>query len=976
MHQQHQPGLFQVGRITYFDGHRGTITSPSNDGGFYFVSLLLDQILRPFPPNISNFAGQDVQYDIHYPYGDGCPYACNVRFLMLHPTLPAANVPAPANSWNAHMHHPQSSQTLSNGPNYMQQPNMPIVTAARQENQGPVMNSASLPAKHPQAPAESQRRGQGTSGNVVGAKLPEWRPDRVVLDAAAKIPLPDSPRSAASKSGKDNTDASCKSVREHAGDHHGDAHGASLKAGYVGKDVPLTESMLAERNDGQPHTGKLVARHRGWWPSRNVSASTFDVSKDASTNPEGPTFISHPQSALPQAPCIGSVRGAQPPLPSYPPPPTLSPPFPPLPPDSPMHPPPPPPDYLLPTLPPPPGPLPPDFRPLPPLQKTELQCPPPPRQEHLQHNTLNMHPGPPASGRAPERTRPNGTCQRAMPRCAPGPLAPQHGQPYDPPQFASQPPVPYLHLNMPYMDHAVRQPLKVHSQLKGSSPVRRKHSNYEGHDRGRDARFNREDECRQRHEAFDRRDDCYRRRNCDEKGRYQGRDYGQSIRPGRYDDSKGYRSTSRDHRDHSPIHHGCHRQWGIAVDGIGRKATALAVAHIRHRRRSIVMAGTGSQLEKTATAFHGQKDGNPSGDAKVSARSSIATNAATVSSKFGAARSFEPAMAAADAIATICPSLPETVDLSHGIDSDTEDTPSGSRADSRTAESTSPGKSTAPSSGPGASNEGDEEMEEGEMPRKGKAAKGVAGRRTASCKPGRKTSRKASTSRRSNVDTMVELEKTLARVTLNVQPVAGAAKIRLFCGQCGMEQAWDVTGERARPLPDPSSSDGLKRTKDGGRICYDAKNSTCSACGNMIMCNPLSATCIYCVCQMDGFRPTYWKCSNTDGTARKRVLTGAQTSSAAATGRAFAVVGTDAAAPATASTHGKNDANVPAAASSSATESARAAGCAYSRTCDICRDHDLRYRGRPHCTCPRFHGAIAGQVTGNRSGNLGWVNVH
>ncbi|GIL60475.1 hypothetical protein Vafri_15027 [Volvox africanus] len=961
MHQHNQPELFHVGRLTYFDGRRGTITSSSNDGGFYQVSLLLDQILPPFPPNVVNFAGQDVQYNIHYPYGDGWPYACNVRFLMLHPTLQPANVPAPANSWNAHMLHPQSLRTSGNGQSYMPLSNMPIVTAASQENQKPVMHSASLPAKHPQAPSESHRRVQGTSGNVVGTKLPERHPDRFVVAAAAKVPLPDSPVSAASKNGKDSADACCKNVWQ---------------------DVPWTGSMLAELHNGQPV--KLEARHRGWWPSSNVSASILSVPKDASTNLDGSILTSCPQSVLLQAPYISSVGGSQPPLLSYPPPPPLSPPSPapplpsspppPLPPDSPMQPPPPPPDYLLPKLPPPPGPPPPDVRPLPPLQKAAVQHPPPPCQPHLRHNGLSMPPGPPTSGLPPERTHPNGSCQRAMPRGAPGPLAPQDGQLCDPPQFARQPPVPYMLLNMPYMNHAVRQPLNAHSQLKGSSPFRRKHYNSKGHDRRRDDRYNREGDCRQWHESYGNRDDCYRRRNCDEQGLYQGRDYGRSIRPGRYDERKDYHSKSRDRRDHSPIHDGRHRQSGITVDGLGRKATALAVAHIRYRRRSMAMAGTGAQLGKTVMASNREKDGKSSGDAKASACSSIAANTATASSEIDAAKSFVPAMAAADGVATISPPPPDTVDLSR-TDSDTELAPSGSRADSRTADSASPGKSTAPSGGTGASTEGDKEMEEGAMPRKGKAAKGVAGRRTASGKAGRKTSRKASTSLRSKEDTVAELERTLARVTLNVKPVAGASKIRLFCGQCGMEQAWDVTGERARPLPDPSSFDGLKRTKDGGRIYYDAKNSTCLACGNMIMCNPLSATCIYCVCQMDGFRPTYWKCSNTDGTARKRVLTGATTSNAATTGRAFPVVGTNAAATATASTSGKKDANVPAAASSS-TGSATAAGCPYSRTCDICRDHDLRYRGRPHCDCPRFHGAIAGQVTGNRSGNLGWVNVH
>lgn len=69
-----------------------------------------------------------------------------------------------------------------------------------------------------------------------------------------------------------------------------------------------------------------------------------------------------------------------------------------------------------------------------------------------------------------------------------------------------------------------------------------------------------------------------------------------------------------------------------------------------------------------------------------------------------------------------------------------------------------------------------------------------------------------------------------------------------------LRQAWDLAGERARPLPDPSAPGGIKRTKDAGRVLYESKESKCFACGNLIMCNPLSATCIYCDCQMDGFR--------------------------------------------------------------------------------------------------------------------------
>ncbi|GFR53011.1 hypothetical protein Agub_g15702, partial [Astrephomene gubernaculifera] len=122
-----------------------------------------------------------------------------------------------------------------------------------------------------------------------------------------------------------------------------------------------------------------------------------------------------------------------------------------------------------------------------------------------------------------------------------------------------------------------------------------------------------------------------------------------------------------------------------------------------------------------------------------------------------------------------------------------------------------------------------------------------------------------------------------SRVSMRTTPLRGAACVRLFCANCGKEQKWDVEGERAKPLPDPSAPDGLKRTKDGGRLYYDAKNSTCQFCGNMAMCNPLSAVCIYCDCVMEGFRPTYWKCTNAEGKARRRVLSGPSTAASSST---------------------------------------------------------------------------------------------
>ncbi|KXZ54972.1 hypothetical protein GPECTOR_3g139 [Gonium pectorale] len=211
--------------------------------------------------------------------------------------------------------------------------------------------------------------------------------------------------------------------------------------------------------------------------------------------------------------------------------------------------------------------------------------------------------------------------------------------------------------------------------------------------------------------------------------------------------------------------------------------------------------------------------------------------------------------------------------------------------------------------------------------------------------------------------------------------------MRLFCGHCGKEQEWDVDGSRARPLPDTSAPDGMKRTKDGGRVLYDARGSTCAHCCNMVMCNPLSAVCIYCDSQLAGFRPTFWKCSNVDGSARRRMMGGATSAPAGAGAgsaprRGASRGGAEAhAAPSEASAGARqgsprSSSDSPTASVPNPLEETRPAGCEYARTCALCADYDLRYSGKPRCRCLRFHGAIAGQVTGNKAGNLGWVMVH
>lgn len=63
-------------------------------------------------------------------------------------------------------------------------------------------------------------------------------------------------------------------------------------------------------------------------------------------------------------------------------------------------------------------------------------------------------------------------------------------------------------------------------------------------------------------------------------------------------------------------------------------------------------------------------------------------------------------------------------------------------------------------------------------------------------------------------------------------------------------------------------------------------------------------------------------------------------------------------------------------AGAAASSAAPLRACEYSRTCPMCEQHDYRYPGKPRCRCPRLHGAIAGQVTGNKAGHLGWVVVH
>ncbi|KAG2424659.1 hypothetical protein HXX76_014383 [Chlamydomonas incerta] len=206
-----------------------------------------------------------------------------------------------------------------------------------------------------------------------------------------------------------------------------------------------------------------------------------------------------------------------------------------------------------------------------------------------------------------------------------------------------------------------------------------------------------------------------------------------------------------------------------------------------------------------------------------------------------------------------------------------------------------------------------------------------------------------------------------AGVVKPMGPVPGAQTMRLFCGHCGKEQTWDTDASRARPLPDPAAPDGLKRTRDGGRLLFDARGAACGHCGCLAMTSPLSAVCSYCDAIMSGFRPTYWKCINVDGTARRRVMGGASASGGAASSKAAGKASVPA---------DKEGGSEAAAAAEAAGAGATGAACEYSRTCSICEQHDYRYPGKPRCRCPRFHGAIAGQVTGNKAGHLGWVVVH
>ncbi|EFJ40803.1 hypothetical protein VOLCADRAFT_99384 [Volvox carteri f. nagariensis] len=476
----------------------------------------------------------------------------------------------------------------------------------------------------------------------------------------------------------------------------------------------------------------------------------------------------------------------------------------------------------------------------------------------------------------------------------------------------------------------------------------------------------------------------------DYRDRDQARDYSRGdhrdLRDcGRNDYRRGYGCSG----DRSPSRHDRPRHWNLQVEDPRRKAAAVAAAHVRLRRRST--AATDLPAPRVDGKAAGATESAASGSNHAGSGEQPPKTSALISGPAIATGDGSAAASAAVIGRRPGPPLIELATLCSG--SDTGTGPSPSNTDSQ-LDGSALGDSTAtPSGEPETVSSSDEDhMEQGQV-RKSKNSEedgdneeGTSARRSSrgagtKRKVGRKSagarSSKSSSgvARRSRKDVVAELERALARVALDAKPVPGAATIRLFCGHCGKEQPWDTAGERARPLPDPSAPDGLKRTKDTGRVLYDAKESTCITCGNMIMCNPLSATCIYCDCQLDGFRPSYWKCTNTDGTARKRVLTGAAAARAASAAGTATDSGTKSGGIGAITSTAATSAGAGAAPFPQAPAPAPAA-CPYSQSCPECRDHDLRFRGRPRCNCPRLHGAIAGQVTGNRAGNLGWVNLH
>ncbi|EFJ40769.1 hypothetical protein VOLCADRAFT_99358 [Volvox carteri f. nagariensis] len=581
---------------------------------------------------------------------------------------------------------------------------------------------------------------------------------------------------------------------------------------------------------------------------------------------------------------------------------------------------------LMPPL--PPGP--------PPLEILPPPPPLPPPQPLLTVHPLSLPPPPPISAGStlpPSRDR-TATSTQVAPKHAPcrqtvpsQSIKPQAVQP----QYAAPPPVPCRHLNMPYMDRAACQPLPAPPQRQTDVPARREdyaasqHKPYKSAYASNDRDHIRDDRGRYGSSYYRDYRDRYPGRDCnrrDYRDRDQARDYSRGdhrdLRDrGRNDYRRGYGYSG----DRSPSRHDRPRHWNLQVEDPRRKAAAVAAAHVDGKAAGATKSAASGSNHAGSRAQPPKTSAVTSGPATATGEGSAAASAAVPGRRPG-------------------PPLIDLATLCSGSDTGTGSSPSNT--DSQ-LDGSALGDSTATPSGEPetVSNSDEDHMEQGQV-RKSKNSEedgdneeGTSARRSShgagtKRKVGRKSagarSSKSSSgvARRSRKDVLAELERALARVALDAKPVPGAATIRLFCGHCGKEQPWDTAGERARPLPDPSAPDGLKRTKDTGRVLYDAKESTCITCGNMIMCNPRSATCIYCDCQLDGFRPSYWKCTNTDGTARKRVLTGA------AAARAASAAGT-------------------------ATDSGTKSGGMG------CRDHDLRFRGRPRCNCPRLHGAIAGQ---------------
>ena len=124
--------------------------------------------------------------------------------------------------------------------------------------------------------------------------------------------------------------------------------------------------------------------------------------------------------------------------------------------------------------------------------------------------------------------------------------------------------------------------------------------------------------------------------------------------------------------------------------------------------------------------------------------------------------------------------------------------------------------------------------------------------------------------------------KQLERKTCDVknpENLHDSLKLNLYCGNCGSKQAWDIETSDKQGLTAKQDENGcfvLSKVTSGvtqGCIRFTGRsNSRCSVCDKQIMRSHISAVCVHCNALLGLNWTSQIRCTNVDGTARKRFL--------------------------------------------------------------------------------------------------------